>query len=204
MLERVVGHLLQRRIERGRDREAAFVQRLRAVLALEILSDLLDEERRDRLAAASADRRSDDRRLVRGLGLLLRDVALVGHALQHVPAASLCRVHVDERTLARRRLNDAGEERRFLERQLLVRLAEIQPRRRLDAVRAVAEQHLVGVEREDLALRVALLDLDGDDRFLDLSFEADVADAKADRFGEEIARQLLGERAGAGRCSRGA
>ena len=39
---------------------------------------------------------------------------------------------------------------------------------RLDAVRAVAEVHVVAVEGEDLALRVALLDLDREDRFLDL------------------------------------
>ena len=39
---------------------------------------------------------------------------------------------------------------------------------RLDPVRAVAEVHVVAVEGEDLALRVALLDLDREDRFLDL------------------------------------
>src|SRR6185503_7042458 len=68
--------------------------------------------------------------------------------------------------------------------------------RRLDAVGALTEVHLVGVEREDLALRVALLDLHGDDGFLDLSFKADVTNLKPDRFGEQPSRQLLGNRAG--------
>ena len=66
------------------------------------------------------------------------------------------------------------------------------------SVGAVSKQHLVGVERQNLALRVPLLNLDGDDRFLDLSLEADIADAKADGFGEKIAGKLLREGARAG------
>src|SRR6185436_18857169 len=65
----------------------------------------------------------------------------------------------------------------------------------------MAEQHVVRVEGEDLALRVALLDLDGDDPFLDLTLEAHVADAEADGFGKKIARELLRQRARARRAS---
>ncbi len=68
-------------------------------------------------------------------------------------------------------------------------LAEVEPRRGLDAVDAVAEVHLVAVEREDLALGVALLDLDREDRFLDLAFRGLVVGQ------EQLARELLGERA---------
>ena len=72
-------------------------------------------------------------------------------------------------------------------------------RRCFHPVGAVSKQHLVGVERQNLALRVPLLNLHGDDRFLDFSLEADIADAKADGFGEEIAGKLLRKCAGAGR-----
>ena len=54
------------------------------------------------------------------VGLRLRDVALVGHPLQHDVAAARRALHVDERALPLRRLEDAGDQRRFLERQLLV------------------------------------------------------------------------------------
>jgi hypothetical protein len=56
----------------------------------------------------------------------------------------------------------------------------------------VAEVDLVRVEREDLALRVSLLDLDRQDRFLHLALDRLV---EAD--GKEIARELLRDRAGA-------
>ena len=163
VLDRPVGASCSFDVERRRHREAVLVQHLRAVLLLEVLADLLDEERRDarRLVGLAA---RDDRLLLGRVGLRLRDVALVGHPLQHEVAARRGALHVDERALPLGRLEDAGDERRLLERQLLVRLVEIQPRRRLDAVRAVAEVHLVAVDREDLALGVALLDLDGEDR----------------------------------------
>ena len=66
------------------------------------------------------------------------------------------------------------------------RLAEVQARRGFDAVGAVAEQHVIGVEGENLALRVALFDLNRDDRLLDFPLEAEVADAEADGLREEL------------------
>jgi hypothetical protein len=73
--------------------------------------------------------------------------------------------------------------------QVLRRLAEVEPRGRLDAVRAVAEVDLVAVQREDLALRVALLDLDGEDRLLDLALPGLLVGE------EQVARELLRQRA---------
>ncbi len=58
------------------------------------------------------------------------------------------------------------------------------------------EVDLVAVEGEDLALGVALLDLDGEQRFLHLAFEA-----LLEPDGEEVAGQLLRQGAGAGRVS---
>jgi hypothetical protein len=98
-----------------------------------VFADLFDEERRDarRLVGLAA---RHDRLLLGRVGLLLRDVALVGHALQHSIPALFGAPRVDERTLAFGQLEDAGDERRFFEIQILVRFVEVEPRRRLDPV----------------------------------------------------------------------
>ena len=72
-------------------------------------------------------------------------------------------------------------------------LLEVQPRRRLDAVGAVAEVHLVAVDREDLSLGVALLDLDREDDLAHLPLERLLV-GQAELF-LQVARQLLRERA---------
>ncbi len=59
----------------------------------------------------------------------------------------------------------------------------------------MAEIHLVAVEGEDLFLRVALLDLDGEQRFLDLAFPGLLVGQK------QLACQLLRQRAGAARLA---
>ena len=140
-VERAVGGLLHPDIKRRGDREALFVEHLGAVLALEVLADFLHEEGRDagRLVRLAA---GDDRLRLGGVGDRLRDVALVGHALQDDIAARDRALHVDVRALSLRRLEDAGNQRGFFERQLLVGLAEIHPRRSFDAVGAVPEIHL--------------------------------------------------------------
>ncbi len=68
-------------------------------------------------------------------------------------------------------------------------LVEVEARRGLDAERAVAEQDVIAVEREDFVLGVALLDLDREERFLDLAFPGLVERQ------EQVARELLRERA---------
>ena len=112
--------------------------------------------------------------------------------LQHDVAALGGAPHVDERALPLRRLEDAGDERRFVERQLLVRLVEIEPRRRLDTVGAVAEVHLIAVDREDFLLGVPLLDLNREDDLAHLALEQLLL-GQAEVI--EVARHLLRERA---------
>ena len=85
----------------------------------------------------------------------------------------------------------SGEQRGFFERQLLGRLAEVKLRRGFETVDAVAEKNLVGVEREDLRLGEAALDLDGEHRLLHLALQRAVGREK------KIARQLHGQRGGA-------
>ena len=62
------------------------------------------------------------------------------------------------------RLDDAREHRRLGERELRDRLAEVDLRRRLHAVRAVTEVDGVQVQLEDLVLGELLLEAVGEDR----------------------------------------
>jgi len=85
-----------------------------------------------------------------------------------------------------------AQQGRLLERDVLRRLAEVQTRGRLDAVRAVPEVHVIGVEGQDLPLRVALLDQDGDEGLFDLPFQAEIADVESNGVRKEISRELAG------------
>ena len=72
----------------------------------------------------------------------------------------------------------------------------------LDAVRAMAHRHVVGVEGEDLAFGVALLELDSDDRFLNLSLEGSLEDPATHVVGQkQHTRDLLRDGARAGPLS---
>ena len=163
VVERAVGGILQLQVERGLDAQAVLVELLRAVARFELLAHFLDEVRRRR----SCLRR---RRRAATIGCCLRRrrprfgvmKPLVGHPLRARSSAAASRAPCSTYGLCATCLEDAGDERRFVEGQVLRGLAEVEPRRRLDAVGAVAEVHLVAVEREDLALGVALLDLDGE------------------------------------------
>ena len=91
-----------------------------------MLAHFLDEERRDarRLVGLAA---RHDLLLLGRVRLGLCQIAFLGHALEHDVAALRGAPHVDERALALGQLEDAGDERRFLEAQVLVRLVEVQP-----------------------------------------------------------------------------
>src|SRR5262249_38410546 len=139
--QRAVGDLLQLRIERRRDRKPILIQRFGAVLALEVLPHVFHEERRDsrRLRWLAA---GDDWTLLGGVGLGLLDVAFAGQPLENDVAALGCALHVHERTLPLRTLEQPRDQRRLIERELPVRLVEVQTRRGLDAVSTVAQIHL--------------------------------------------------------------
>ncbi len=168
-IDGAIGRLLQLRIERRLDLQPVLIQRIRAVFLLERLPDLLDEVRRDG-GLRTLLPLEDERTLLRLLRFLVRDVAFFRHPLQRVVAPHQRRFRIDERAEAAWRLDDAGNDRGLFDGQVLRGLVEVQVRRRLDAVRAVAKIDLVGVEREDFRLGEALLDLNGDDPFLDLPF----------------------------------
>ena len=83
---------------------------------------------------------------------------------------------------------DPGDHRRLRERQVLRMFAEVEPRRRLDAVRAVAEVNLVRVQLEDLVLGEVLFDLDREQRLVDLAAPA-LLRRQEDQFGELLCQR---------------
>ena len=100
-------------------------------------------------------------------------------------------IGIAARIVALGTLRERRERRRLGEIQIAHGLAEVALRGRLDAVGAVAEVDLVEVELEDFLLRVTLLDLPRDLRFLELSRERLLA---GDLLGEDVARELHRER----------
>ena len=185
-----IGGCLQSHVEGRADAESVLVELLRAEVRLDVLPHLLDEVRRDgvgrrRKPAVTIGVSS------RRVGVRLGDVADSRHARQGVVAPAQRVLHVDVGALAARGLDDAGDQRRLLHGQVLRALVEVDARGGLDAVRAVPEVDLVRVEREDLGFRVALLDLDGEQRLADLPLPGLL------RRQEQVARELLRQRAGA-------
>ena len=171
VMERLGGGLLQPQIDRGLNRQAVLVELLGAVPALELAAHFLEEIRCGRRRLSGGIGANHDRLLLQFVGLRCRDVADFRHAAEGVVAAAQRGLAIHIGALAHVGLQDAGDECRLLDRDVLRRLAEVQPRRRLDPVDAVPEVHLVAIEREDLALGVALLDLDREDRFLYFSLQ---------------------------------
>ena len=150
LAERVLNQRLEAFVQCRLDLEAALEHPLGAEAVLDGAAHLLDEIRRRDLAVVvrGCIQRYLAGRLIRGP----RDVLLFQHAPEHVVAAlqRAFRV-VDGRELAGP-LRQPGQQRGLGEREVLGRLAEVEPRGGLDAVVSVPEIHLVGVEGEDLVL----------------------------------------------------
>ena len=130
-------------------------------------------------ALGDAGHRDDGRAL-----LVRRDEARAQHLRQHQarrargPPSGLARGEYFEGAF-----KQAGDERRFRQRQLARRLAEIAPRRRVDAVGAAAQIDAVEIELEDVRLRQPRLEPDRERQLLELARERAV--------GREI--EVLGE-----------
>ena len=116
---------IERRVHIDRLRSCVVVRP--GILLGERLADEVDEVRRFGFERAL----DDDERLVRRRASATScvDVAGVGHRLQHDVAPLLAALRVVERRQRRRRLDDAGDRRRFGERDVADVLAEEQPRR---------------------------------------------------------------------------
>src|SRR5690606_37750095 len=90
--------------------------------------------------------------------LILRDETFLAHATQYIRATLPGQIGICDRVVARGQAERSRDQRDLGQRQLIDRLAEIHLGRGADAVRALTEEHLVDVEREDLLLRELLLD----------------------------------------------
>ena len=123
--------------------------------------------------------------------LRFRDFSDARHAVQHHVAPRERAWRVQDRRIARS-ADQARQQRGLGQRQLAHGLSEIIFRGGFESVIAVGEINLVAVHRENLLLGVVALDLDGQQRFLDLAAHAAVGAVEKQRAG-----QLHGQRAGA-------
>jgi hypothetical protein len=117
------------------------------------------------------------------------NVPQLGHPAQYVMLALLGALRVGDRVVKRRRLGQSREHRRLGEVELVERLAEVDLRSGAEAVGALAEIDLVDVKLEDLLLGQAVLDLECEQRLVQLAGE------RLLRREKEVAGHLHGDRA---------
>ena len=103
-----------------------------------------------------------------------RDAPRLFHRGEHAALPGAGALRVAKRVVAARALRQADEERRFGRREVARPLPEVEPRRGFDAVRAVAERDAVEPEREDLPLREAEFEPEGEVRLGELVGESTV------------------------------
>ena len=128
-----------------------------------------------------------DRRIAGGVVLVLRDVAELQHAPEHVVAAHDRLLRIGDGVEPRRRLGQSRDHRELGERELRDGHPVVDLRRGPDTVGALAEKDLVDVELEDLVLGELTLDLQGEEDFVEL---ADVRLLPAE---EEVPGHLHGD-----------
>ena len=123
-----------------------------------------------------------------GLDLPLRQEAGGDHRVQHDAGARAGGGQIVMGGVFGRRLEQAGEHRRFGQRQVARRFAEVEIRRRLHAERAAAHVSAVEIELEDLVLGEMGLQPEGEEGLVDLALERALVGE------EQVLGELLGER----------
>jgi hypothetical protein len=182
----LVGDPLQAGVDGGDDADIG-------VDAAEVVAHLgqnpVGEVRRDVVARDAGGRLL----LQRGGGLRLGDEAGVHHGAQHQRRALVGAGGIARRIEARGRLQQARQQRGFVERHPGRRLAEVVARRRVHPVGTGAEVDAVEVDGEDLVLGEAPLQPERQHDFLNLAPDGALG-------GEE---EILGELLGEGRATLG-
>jgi hypothetical protein len=119
----------------------------------------------------------------------LRDLSQVLHAAQHVLLAHLRALRICNRVVRGRRFRQAGQHGGLGQRQLFHGFAEVDLRGGRESVRALAEIDLIYVQLEDLVFGETVLDLERQQRLIEL--------ARQRLFGseEKVARNLHRDRA---------
>lgn len=169
--QRGAGELLKMRIERRSHRQAAAIQFVFAVFRKQPAANLFGEElgRRD-MCAARPDIHDERLRFGRRR-FFRRDVAVLGH-LADDPVPPLGRsLFLAERIIVVRTFRKSSKVRRFLDRQIFELFVEVRERRCRDAVRVHAEINFIEIKFENLVLGIGALDANGEDGFLDLTFD---------------------------------
>ena len=188
-LARLVLHL---RVDRRVDPQASAAHDADAVALDQLLLHVVEEVRLTALDVARAVLEPEPP-LRRPGRLLLRDVPVGRHLLQHLVAALERGLRVAERVVLGRRLREPCEERRLVEPEVLGVLVEERHRRGLDADRGAAADrpvgHRVQVVVEHPGLRVLLLELGGELGLADLAGEVALRVLDVER-----AHQLLRDR----------
>ncbi len=121
--------------------------------------------------------------------LLLRDNTVGEHALKNHVSTRKAVFGIVDRVVVGRRLRNADERSRLVERQISGALGVIALRRSLNAVRAGAVVDGVEVHQQDFVLAVLLLQLKRDVHLAHLALEGDLAHlAGEDRVADELLR----------------
>ncbi len=140
---------------------------------------------------AGRPRGDGQRLLLELLGVGLLDHAGEDHLVDHVVAPLDRALAGAERMQDARRLRQRREIGGLRDGELVHRLVEVHQRRRGDAVGAEAEIDLVEIELEDLVLGIGPLDLQREQRLLDLAGERHLVGQ------QEVLGDLLGDGRGA-------
>ncbi|MNZ42018.1 hypothetical protein D3C78_595840 [compost metagenome] len=190
VLDRGFGLHLQDRVEAGENAQAFFGQVFIAVVLAQLALDQVEEGREGAVGQAAALGHAQ-RHLLRCIDFCLAGHALLGHQVEHQVAAGQGAVRIATRVVVGRPLDHAHQQGDLVQFQLRQRLAEEELAGEAEAVHRtlaiLADEHLVEVGLEDLALVVVQLQQHGHHRLGQLAAEAALA-------GEvEILHQLLGQ-----------
>ena len=170
----------------GLDGQAALEQLLVAVTSRDVAPDVFGEIRRRHAEEVGALAHHDGARAP-AVGLVVGQVAGGDHRRQHLIAARARRLQVGQRREPRRGARQPGDHRHLAEVEIADGLVEVAAGGSGDAEGAVAEEDLVEIQGQDVALRKPRLHPARHDRLADLSLDRPLGR-------QERLRHLLGDR----------
>jgi hypothetical protein len=192
-------------VQRGLDDQAAGLELLLTDpeslrhVPLHVVAHVGADAGLDAAAPRGGRRRQPEGRLRRLRLLVGRDVALLGHPVEHLVAPEGGGLRVDERVVAGRALHQPGEERGLGQRQRRGVHPEVRLGGRLHAVGVLPEVDDVEVAGEQLVLAVPVLQVEGQPGFAKLAAHA-LLDGRCPlgrvvgRLQQGLLDQLLGQR----------
>ena len=180
----LLGGPLHLQVQRRVNPQPSFMHLLRSVLLLQILADFFHEIWGDVVGFALNVK--PQRRILGALSFCRGDLAIFQHVVDHQVPATQRALWIVDRGICVRGFGKPRQYCGLLQCKVFGFLAEIEVRTRFEAVNAVAEVNLVGVQNKDLRLGEAPLDLNGQHHLLHLAPEIAVGRKK------QVARELHG------------